>query len=357
MSREAIDEPTGVRKGEELDADVLEAYLQDQLNEKSKLTIQQFPSGFSNLTYMLQFGDQQFVLRKPPHGANIKGGHDMHREYRMLTMLHPVYPYVPKTVLYEDDTAILGTDFYIMERVKGVILRSRPPKGIDLNPELMRSISSAAVDHLASLHQLDLSQNDLSGLGKPEGYVKRQVEGWIGRYERAATDDIPHMTEAAAWLQSNMPPEQGAALIHNDFKYDNLVLHPFVLSNIEAVLDWEMATIGDPLMDLGTTLGYWGEFGDTDTLKPFNLTWLPGNLTRAEVVDRYQEKTGTDCSNIVFYYAFGSFKIGVIVQQIYARYQKGFTQDPRFAALIHVVRACGENAMAAIKSGKISNFG
>ena len=357
MSREAIDEPTGVRKGEELDESILQEYLRSKLGQDDRLTIQQFPSGFSNLTYMLQFGDQQYVLRKPPHGANIKGGHDMGREYRMLAQLKPVYPFVPTTLLYEEDLSVLGTPFYIMERVKGVILRSRPPKGLDLKPELMKGISTAAVDHLASLHQLDLSKNGLMSLGKPEGYVRRQVEGWIGRYERSATDDITEMTESAEWLSGNMPEQERSALIHNDYKYDNLVLHPFQPSTIQAVLDWEMATVGDPLMDLGTTLGYWGEFGDTDTLKPFNLTWLPGNLTRNEVVARYEEKTGIDCDNIVFYYVFGCFKIGVIVQQIYARYSKGLTQDPRFAALIHVVKACANNAVQAIRSGRISNFG
>ncbi|MEM9324751.1 MAG: phosphotransferase family protein [Bacteroidota bacterium] len=356
MSLDAIDQPTGVRKGEELDTELLQSYLREKLGTNGQLNIQQFPSGFSNLTYMLQFGDREYVLRKPPHGANIKGGHDMGREYRMLSMLQPVYPYVPTPVLYEEDPEILGGTFYIMERVKGVILRSKPPKGVDLNPELMKSISTAAVDHLAALHQLDLGENNLSTLGKPEGYVQRQVDGWIGRYEKAATDDILSMNEAAVWLRTHMPKTQKASLIHNDYKYDNLVLHPYQLSTIQAVLDWEMATIGDPLMDLGTTLGYWGEFGDTDTLKPFNLTWIPGNLTRAEVVSRYEEKTGLDCSEIVFYYVFGSFKIGVIVQQIYSRYRKGFTQDPRFSALIHVVRACAQNAASAIASGRISNF-
>ena len=355
MSQEALDQPATIRSGEELDEKILAKYLQDKIDIAGEISILQFPSGFSNLTYFIQSKEKEYVLRKPPHGANIKSAHDMGREFKVLSLLKPVYPYVPEPILYEEDPSILGGPFYLMERVKGVILRNRAPKGVDLTPALMKSISEKAIDHLAALHRLDLD-NGLKDFGNPEGYNQRQVSGWIKRYFNAETDAIPMMNKAAEWLTSNVPDKNIAAFIHNDYKYDNLVLNPSNLADITAVLDWEMATIGDPLMDLGTTLGYWGEPDDSEALKPFNLTWLPGNLNREEVALRYAQQANQDMGNLVFYYVFGSFKIGVIVQQIYARYKKGLTKDPRFAALLYVVKACAQNASNAIKFNRISNF-
>lgn len=356
MSEQSLDQPTSIRHGEELDEKVLQAYLAEKLQLKQPISIKQFPSGFSNLTYLVSVGGQEFVLRKPPHGAKIKSAHDMGREFKVLSLLQPIYPYVPNPVIYEEDEAILGSSFYIMERLTGVILRDRPPKNIDLTPDLMRSVSENAIDHLASLHQLDVHSNGLIDLGKPVGYVSRQVEGWRNRYFKSETDSIKGMNEAIEWLEGNLPKESHTSFIHNDYKYDNLVLDPKDLTKIIAVLDWEMATVGDPLMDLGTTLGYWGEASDSDALKPFNLTWLPGNLTREEVGIRYCQNRGIDTSDLVFYYVFGAFKIGVIVQQIYSRYKKGLTKDPRFAHLLFVVQACAHNAKKAIEYNRISNF-
>ncbi len=278
----------------------------------------------------------------------------MGREYKVLSALKPVYRQVPQPVLYCEDESVIGAPFYLMERVEGIILRNKPPQGMELSPELMRSISEAAVDKLANLHSLDLQSSGLINMGKPEGYVHRQVEGWIRRYYNAETDKINGMDQTARWMQENQPAESSVAFIHNDYKYDNLVLDPENPSRIIAVLDWEMATVGDPLMDLGTTLGYWAEANDSPALKPFNLTWMPGNLTRQEVVERYAQHRGVEVPDMLFYYVFGAFKIGVIVQQIYARYKKGYTQDPRFAGLIHVVQACAANAEKAMQSGKIS---
>ncbi|MFP4291514.1 MAG: phosphotransferase family protein [Cyclobacteriaceae bacterium] len=350
-----IDQAQKVREGESLDTKKLSAYLNEHLDSFSgELEIRQFPSGYSNLTYLLKTGEKEYVLRRPPFGANIKSAHDMGREYKVLSALKPVYRQVPQPVLYCEDESVIGAPFYLMERVEGIILRNKPPQGMELSPELMRSISEASVDKLANLHSLDLQSSGLINMGKPEGYVHRQVEGWIRRYYNAETDKINGMDQTARWMQENQPAESSVAFIHNDYKYDNLVLDPENPSRIIAVLDWEMATVGDPLMDLGTTLGYWAEANDSPALKPFNLTWMPGNLTRQEVVERYAQHRGVEVPDMLFYYVFGAFKIGVIVQQIYARYKKGYTQDPRFAGLIHVVQACAANAEKAMQSGKIS---
>jgi aminoglycoside phosphotransferase (APT) family kinase protein len=352
-----IDKAVAAREGEAPNVEKLKNYLSSQLPGFSgELVIEQFPGGYSNLTFLLKASGKEFVLRRPPVGANIKSAHDMSREFKVLTALKPVYKPIPAPVLFCDDINIIGCPFYIMERMKGIILRNRIPKGMDLTPATMRSISESAVDNLAALHSIDLETTGLINMGKPEGYIQRQVEGWIKRYFAAETDSIQDMNKIAGWMQQNIPPDGTAAFIHNDYKYDNLVLDPENLNHIIAVLDWEMATVGDPLMDLGTSLAYWGEADDSDALKPFNLTWLPGNLTREEVVQRYAASKKISVPDMLFYYVFGSFKIAVIVQQIYARYKKGFSKDERFAGLIHVVNACAANAQKAIQYKRISNF-
>lgn len=355
-----IDRPQPVRPGEELDVARLEAYLREHIpNFTGPVAIEQFPCGYSNLTYWLRAGDQEWVLRRPPFGAAIKTAHDMGREYRILSHLINVYPKVPRPLVYCEDESVLGAPFYVMERVKGVIVRAKPPKGLELSPELMRRLSEAFIDHLAELHAVDYEAAGLGDLGQPDGYVARQVKGWTERYKNARTDDIPEIERVAAWLADHQPPEAGAALIHNDYKYDNVVLDPEDLSSILAVLDWEMATIGDPLMDLGTTLGYWVDPDDPDELQvmQFCLTTLPGNLNRQQLVERYAQKSGRDVSQVLFYYVYALFKIAVIVQQIYARYKRGFTQDERFANLIVCVRVLGQTALRAIEKGRIDRLG
>lgn len=350
-----IDQPAPVRAGEMLPTAVLEAHLLTHLpGSRGPLVVEQFPRGYSNLTYLLRLGEQELVLRRPPFGANIKTAHDMAREVRILRALVDDYPKVPRPLLYCDDPAVLDVPFYVMQRVPGVILRNRPPQGVVLSTSLMRALSEALVDTLVELHAVDYVAAGLGDLGRPEGYVARQVSGWIERYRRARTDDLPDMEAAAAWMVSHQPPSQGAALIHNDFKYDNLVLDPNDLTRVLAVLDWEMATIGDPLMDLGTTLAYWIEANDAPELQTLGLTSHPGNLTRREVVARYAVRSGRDVGDILFYYVFGLFKVGVIGQQIYYRYRQGFTQDPRFASLIHLIAACGRQAVQAIQRGEIA---
>lgn len=354
-----LDQATDIRQGEELDKGKLEAYLRQHWKGFSSLkAIQQFPGGYSNLTYLLHTGQGEYVLRRPPFGANIKTAHDMGREYRILSALEGIYDKIPRPILHCGDDSVIGAPFYIMERVKGVILRGALYKKLALAPEQMRAISEAAVDNLAALHRLDIQASGLAGIGKPEGYIGRQVEGWGQRYYRAETETVGDMDELAAWLGKNQPPEGSPGLIHNDYKYDNLVLQQDRLSHILAVLDWEMATVGDPLMDLGASLAYWTEAREA-RLMPLaagNLSWLPGNLTRAEVLERYAAQSGRDVKDALFYYAFGAFKIGVIIQQIYARYRKGHTQDERFSNLIEAVRYFGQLGCRALEKGKVSGL-
>lgn len=350
-----LDQPIETRTGEELDQQKLQKYLRDKVPGFDKeIFIRQFPGGYSNLTYFVLAGEHEYVLRRPPFGANIKSAHDMEREFTVLTKLHKAgFTKVPHAVHLCVDESVMGAKFYLMKRVKGVILRNRLPKDVVISEESFRALSKATIDQLVKLHQIDIRASGLDTLGKPEGYVQRQVEGWMKRYINSQTDDISSMNEVAAWMQQHIPTTSRASFIHNDFKYDNLILNPNDLTDIIAILDWEMATVGDPLMDLGTTLAYWAEGSDPDSLKPFNLTWMPGNFTRKEVVEYYQQRSGAPVDNMVFYYAFGAFKVGVICQQIYHRYKQGFTKDPRFASLIYVIKACGENARRAIERNEI----
>ncbi|MBI3242502.1 MAG: phosphotransferase family protein [Chloroflexi bacterium] len=349
-----IDQPASVRAGEALDPAQLESYLREHLpGVGGPLTIQQFPGGYSNLTYLLRAGGHELVLRRPPFGANIKGGHDMGREYRILAALHPAYHKVPKPLAYCEDVSVIGAPFYVMERVRGVILRNNTPEGLTLEPSLMRRLCFSLIETLADLHRLDYVAAGLGDLGKPQGYVERQVEGWTKRYANAQTDDIAEMEQVGVWLAANRPPDSAPALIHNDFRCDNVLLDPADLTRPVALLDWEMATIGDPLMDVGTTLAYWAEAGAPAVMQDFSLVGRPGFINRQEFIERYASQSGRDLSNILFYYVCGLFKLGVIVQQIYARYKKGLTHDERFRPLIFVVRACGQMAARAIEKNRL----
>ncbi len=353
------DKSARVRPGEELAADRLEAYLKSRLPDiDGPLTVRQFPRGFSNLTYLLRVGHQDLVLRRPPFGARIKSAHDMGREYKILSSLVTIYPKAPRPLLFCDDESVLGAPFYIMTRLEGIILRPQMPEEMNPPPELMGRIADSFISNLVELNGVDFQEAGLADLGRPEGYVQRQIEGWTRRYQNSRTDEIPEMEQAAGWLAENSPIESGAALIHNDYKYDNIVLDPADWSQIIGVLDWEMTTIGDPLMDLGTSLGYWVQRDDPQEIQAlqFSPTALPGNPTRQELVDRYQQLSGREVDNIVFYYVYGLFKLAVIVQQIYYRYKKGHTRDPRFANLIHAVKACGRMAVQAIDKQRIDSL-
>jgi aminoglycoside phosphotransferase (APT) family kinase protein len=359
MGNNLLDRPTPVRAGEELDREILTDYLKQQLPDlEGDLSVEQFPSGYSNLTYLLRIGSRQIVLRRPPFGAQIKTAHDMSREFTILSRLVAVYPKVPTPLHYCADKSILGTTFYVMTRVEGVILRPQMPEALIPSANQMAQIADSFIDNLVKLHNIDHVACGLNDLGKPEGYIARQIHGWTRRYQNARSEDIAEIEAVSSWLVENIPGESGATLIHNDYKYDNLVLDPEELSHILAVLDWEMATIGDPLMDLGTTLGYWVEASDPDEIKALRLspTDLPGNPSRTELVERYFRHSGRSADNIVFYYVYGLFKLAVIVQQIYSRYLSGHTKDPRFANLIYAVRACGKMAAAAIEKNRIDRL-
>ncbi len=346
-----------MRDGEQLDIARLQNYLAAHLPAAAgPLDVEQFPHGHSNLTYLIRTGEQEWVLRRPPFGNRVKTAHDMGREYRILSRLCRVYEPAPAPALYCEDESILGAPFYLMERRKGVILRGTPPRDRPMPPELVRRLCETLVDNMALLHALDYRAAGLDDLGKPQGYVERQVTGWSKRYQDARTDDVPDLERTMTWLAANRPAEAaGATLIHNDFKFDNLVLDPNDLTRIVAVLDWEMATLGDPLMDLGTTLAYWTEPDDPSPLHQFIVgpTTQPGSMSRRELVERYGGTTGRDISNMLFYYVCGLFKVAVIAQQIYARYARGLTQDPRFAAFNNVVAALGLGAVRAIDTQRI----
>ncbi len=354
MNQPNSDKTVAARPGEALDAARLNDYLRDKTTEIGQIIeISQFPGGYSNLTYCISTSTKDFVLRCPPHGANIKSAHDMGREFRVLSLLKDHYKLVPQPIIYCDSSEVIGSPFYIMEKVAGIILRTTNAVKLNLAPELHTSISESIIDNLVALHAIDIHETDLIQLGKPEGYVTRQVEGWIKRYYNSETDKLIQMDETADWLKRNIPLEQPATFLHNDYKHDNVVLHSTNLSRIVAVLDWEMSTVGDPLMDLGASLAYWAEAGDDDAMKQFNLTWLPGNLTRREVIERYALKSGRNVSNILFYYVFGLYKNAVIAQQIYARWKQGLTKDPRFGQLWFVIKSLSERTNSAVENGVI----
>lgn len=361
MNTLSQDTPTTTRPGEELDVVTLETYLNDHVPGFGVIgEVAQFPGGYSNLTYLLKTSVQEYVLRRPPFGAkNIRGGHDMGREFRVLTMLQRAgYRQIPKPIVFVDDETVMGCSFYVMARVPGVILRAQTAPKLNIPADTMRRLSESLVDTLAQLHALDIEKTGLIQLGKPDGYVRRQVEGWHKRYGAAQTDDIPAMTELARYLIDNLPAENAPnrhqpTLLHNDFKYDNVVLNPNDLSDVRAVLDWEMSTVGDPLMDVGTALSYWAEAGDDPFRQSFNLTHLPGNLTRQEFAQRYAERSGRNVSNLLYYYVFGLFKNAVVLQQIYGRYQKGLTQDPRFSGLLAGVQVLAQAGVRAVETGRM----
>lgn len=360
----ALDLPGTVRAGEELDEGALRRFLGPRLGvtatatatAEAELEVEQFRRGFSNLTYLVHFAGHDLVLRRPPFGSRVKTAHDMVREYRLLSALHGRLP-VPRPVAASDDEGLLGAPFYAMERVPGVILRGELPPGLVFDPATKRAIDLALVDQLAALHHLDLADLGLADLGRPEGYVARQVQGWSERYRAAETDRVADLDALIPWLAAHQLPATPVrrALVHNDFKHDNLVLDPADLTRVRAILDWEMATVGDPYLDLATTLGYWVEAGDDPVLRQlrFAPTDVAGSLTRAEVIARYAEVTAADVPRPDFLYAFGLFKVAVIAQQIYWRYRHGHTRDERFAALPVGIRALAAQAAQVAGGGAI----
>ncbi len=336
--RAPIDEPRQVRRGEELPEAALDAYLKGlDLGITGELRVAQYPGGASNLTYLLRYPGRELVLRRPPFGHKAKGAHDMLREARLMAQLKPVFPYVPTVVAICEDPALLGSEFYVMERLLGVIPRKDFPSAIRLDRARARALCTEMIDRLVELHQVDYRAAGLAGLGKGEGYVARQISGWTDRYQRARTPDVPDFARVMTWLADRMPKNDVATcLIHNDYRFDNVVLtvpeHGAPMRVI-GVLDWELATLGDPLMDLGSTLAYWVEAGDPAWRVEARLqpTHLPGMFTRRELIRYYGERTGLESGSFDFYEVYGLFRLAGILQQIYYRYHHKQTDNPAFA--------------------------
>lgn len=350
-----LDQTSTVREGEELDRAKLEPYLRKVLGiTGGPFEIEQFPGGHSNLTYLVRLGDRDIVLRRPPFGSKVKGAHDMGREYTILSRIHEAYAPAPEPLFYCEDEEVLGAKFYGMRRLEGVIFRVGKPKGLEVSQAQIRDICVAHVHNLVDLHSLDWEALGLGSLRKPGAFVERQVLGWDKRYEGSRTHDIPLVEQVFAWVKERIPEDSGAVLIHNDYKFDNMIMDASDVTKIVGLLDWEMSTIGDPLLDLGVSLGYWPNRGETtvSTTRCFINDEI-GTITRKEYADIYAERTGRDVSNLFFYYAFAIIKLAVVLQQIYYRYHHGLTKDERFAPLIDAVRLLAQQAEKIVESGEL----
>jgi len=343
-----VDAPVKIRQGEELDISKLEIFLKDEIKGLTgSIKVKQFPSGFSNLTYQVTANDRKLILRRPPFGTKAKSAHDMGREFNILKALYSIFPYSPRPYVYSEDKSVIGSSFYVMEKLDGIILRKNLPDGLSFTPEQAKMLSRSYLEILHQLHSIDYKSIGLGDFGKSEGYVKRQVEGWSKRYRNAKTDDAPDFEDVMAWLDENQPPGCiRPGIIHNDYKLDNVVLDPQNPTRIIGILDWEMATIGDPLMDLGSSLAYWVQKNDSDDMLAIRTlpTHIQGFLTRQELVSRYLEMSGLKIDSFDFYHVFGMFRLAGIAQQIYFRYFHGQTKDKRFAMLIFAVQILEKEA-------------
>lgn len=332
-----------VRASENLNWRNLEDYLRENLREKSadefdvsaQMEVEQFPGGHSNLTYLLRFGNQEFVLRRPPFGPVPPKAHDMAREFRILEKVHPVYRRAPRPFVLCEDTNVLGSIFYVMERRRGIVVRTDEPPQLTDNPAARRDVSQSMIDALAELHLVDVYANKLDALGKPQGFVERQVTGWTKRWHGSQTTELKEMDLLAAWLIERLPPDAVCpTLVHGDFKLDNVMFDAVDVGKIVGVFDWEMSAVGDPLVDLGIFLCYWvhtATAAQRDSIA--SVTNREGYFTREEIIENYAEKTDFDLTDITFYEVFAVFKLAVVIQQIFYRYFKGQTDDARFAKL------------------------
>jgi len=338
-----------VRRDERLDTTQLEPWLRAHLPDtQGAFELAQFGGGHANLTYLLIFGNSEYVLRRPPLGPIAPSSHDMAREHRVLKDLWRVFLLAPRSYVVCEDERVIGAPFHVIERRHGFAIRTALPEGYDWTPELNARIGAMAIDALAGLHCVNPASAGLGALGRPEGFVLRQLTGWRARWEAAKHEDSPAMKSIMAWLEREIPSSGRVSLVHNDFKLDNMLVAADDPGRAVAVLDWDMCTRGDPLMDLGYTLAFWGEAGDDQSwITAASMpTWNPGFPTRAQVIERYARATGIDCSCIHWYHVFGVFKIAVILQQIYIRFLRGQTQDERFAVF-------GDRISALIGKGKI----
>jgi aminoglycoside phosphotransferase (APT) family kinase protein len=330
---EVEDRAGAVRRGEELDLAAVHAWIAGRVpGLEGTPQVTQYTGGASNWTYRLRYPAHDFILRRPPAGTKAKSSHDMSREYTVQSHLRPLFPYVPAMVGLCEDESVLGAPFYVMHRIAGIIPRREFPPGLRLDAGQARALCLGMLDRLIELHAVDYCAAGLQSLWRGSGYVRRQVEGWSDRYERARTPNVPRYRRVRAWLRANAPDDVASCVIHNDWRFDNLVLSPADPARIVGVLDWEMATIGDPLMDLGSALAYWVEADDNVVMRSTRRqpTHLPGMLRRQEVVAYYLERTGRAPENWAFYEVFGLFRLAAIAQQIYYRYWHRQTRNPAF---------------------------
>ena len=333
-----------VRAEDSFDIDAMAAWLRANADDTTGLDgtpqVKQFPGGASNLTYLLAYPGRDLILRRPPAGVKAKGAHDMLREFTIQSKLAPVLPYVADMVAFCDDQDVIGSDFYVMQRLDGTILRQDLPDGMTLSPDDARTLCTNFLDVLVELHSVDPKATGLDGLGKGAGYVARQVGGWSHRYRRARTDNVGDYERVMSWLDSHQPDDVATCMIHNDFRLDNVVLGPDDPLQIIGVLDWEMATLGDPLMDLCGAMAYWIQEDDDDEYFAIRRqpSHLRGMLSRQEMVDYYTSRMGLAVTpeQWRFYEVFGLFRLGVIAQQIYYRYHEGQTTNEAYAAFLQV---------------------
>ena len=315
-----------VRAGEELNHQALADYLRGKIEGAESLTIEQFPGGHSNLTYLLRTPVREYVLRRGPLGPVAPKAHDMAREYTVLKAVHPFFRPAPEVFHLCQDSSIIGAVFFVMERRHGIVLRDRVPPELAAFPDYQRRASTGFIDCLVELHSIDIEKHGLISLGKPAGFLERQVHGWFERWTRAKIEENPVMDRVIGWLTERMPVSPAPTLVHNDFKLDNVMLDLNDPGRLEAVLDWEMATVGDPLVDLGLILCYWAQPSDPGGTKA-SITAQPGWFTRDQLIGRYADETGRDLSLINYYEVFALFKLAVVLQQIYVRFYRGQTTD------------------------------
>jgi aminoglycoside phosphotransferase (APT) family kinase protein len=339
LSNDGIEDTIPVREEEVFDYGTVQNYLTGKLPDipNETMRVRQFPSGASNLTYLLRFGPSwEAVLRRPPFGPVAPTAHNMKREFVILSKLHPVFPLAPQPYFFCDDAQVIGAPFYVMERRRGIVLNDKIPASVQFNEEMARRISELCVHTLVNLHSIDWKASGFGEIAHPEGFLDRQVRGWMKRYDMSKTEDVPEMTRLITWFPKNIPRSTSdqATVIHNDFKLNNVMLDN-KLQEFVAVFDWEMATIGDPLFDLGVAMSYWFEPSDPQDLREGlrTVTTLPGFYSRKQFIDHYIQLSGREIKNIEFYLAFAYFKLAIINQQIYFRWKNGQTHDSRFAGL------------------------
>lgn len=329
------DDTIPVRPDEQFDEAKLSEYLYGRLpGTDNLLTVRQFGGGAANLTYLLDYGTHQYVLRRPPLGPIAQSAHDMGREYRVLSALHQVFSYAPQAYFYCEDSEVIGAPFFVMERRRGVVVRRQMPPEFAGMAHAPRRMSDALVDALAGLHAVDYEAIGLGDLGRPEGFIERQVEGWYKRWHKAKTENLADMDAVYRWLKDNLPQSRDFSLVHNDYKLDNVMLTADDPGRVVAIFDWDMCTLGDPLSDLGALLCYWTEPDDPPYFQAMAMmpTGNPRFMTRAELVSCYAERSGRSVHHINFYHALGLFRLVVIIAQIYIRYKRGQTRDQRFEA-------------------------